>query len=304
MVSSPQAPAVKLINTYNGSHGKLGPCTEEQWRRIEPLFRSAMAPLSTASEKVVRQVATPLVRLSVFALERHIELDVGLILQQSFIEAFLATVQVGAPDARGALRKLAAAHGLDVVDSPLGYTKRGAQEPYTDDEIDALLFCGSSLSTVERQISFNALVLLGAGAGLARNALRDVSADSFHRHGEQLFVQSAERCSLLLPRFLGLSAELSLARPAGWLLGGHNSRNITDRIVSWSVGKAGIPVLQPDRLRSTYITTLMNSGASLADILSWTGVGDLSSLSPYLAYTTSSVEACDRLNPGLVEVAQ
>ncbi len=231
MPKQPISESARLIATYNGSHGKLGPCSTEQWVKIAPVFREALAPLASGPLKNARFTATPFVRLCVFALGQGIDLELSVLLQPALIEAFLATLPADTPDARSDLRKLAQAHGLSVDDTPLGYVKRSPQDPYSDDEIDTLLICAETLSTLERRVSFRALVVLGAGAGLSRSDLRDVEASSFHRHDDRMFVAAGGRCALLLEHFAPIAGEICVARPEGWLLGNHNTKNITDRIV-------------------------------------------------------------------------
>ena len=296
MPKQPISESARLIATYNGSHGKLGPCSTEQWGEIAPVFRTALAPLAAGPVKNVRLTATPFVRLCVFALGQGIDIELAILLQPALVEAFLATLSAGTPDARSALRKLAQAHGLPVGDTPLGYVKRNPQDPYSDDEIDALLFCAETLSTLERRVSFRALVVLGAGAGLSRSDLRDVEASSFHRHDDRMFVAAGGRCALLLERFVPIAAEICVARPEGWLLGNHNTKNITDRIVEWGKNKAGIPPLSPDRLRATYITAsldlLFSAKATFPEVLAWTGVA-VATLTPYLERMPALEIVCD-----------
>ena len=287
-------PAAELIASYDGAHGRLGPCTREQWRAIEPFFREAMAPLSHLGVRRVRLTATPLVRLCVFALLHGAPLDLSVLLQPAFVEAFLATLTSGSPDARSALRRLADAHGLNVATSPLGYERRSAADPYTPIEIESLLAFARNVRTQNQRTSLVGLITLGAGAGLARDALRGVSAASLHHHGERPYVAAAGRCSYVLTCYRDDLEAVRAARPTGWLLGAEPRRNLTSHIVAWCQDRAGVPDLSPDRLRAMYLRDLLDSGLSLREVVASSGVRDLTRLYE-LAAPASEAPACPHI---------
>lgn len=293
-----KSPSAALIAAYDGAHGQRGPCTSEQWEAIGPFFRQTMAPLASLPVGRIRRTATPLVRLCVFALRQGAPLDLAVILQPAFLEAFLATLPAGAPDARSALRDLARAHGIDTASTPLGYSRRPATASYDDSEIDALQLFAAHMRTDNQRLSLQALIALGAGAGLVRDALRDVTATAVHHHGHRIFVAAVGRCSYVLPRFVDVLHGVCEARPDGWLLGTQPKRNLTSHIVAWCHNRVGVPELSPDRLRSTYLRELFESDLSFREIVLSSGLQDFSRLAEFAALWRADYPACPEGTPG------
>lgn len=283
--------ASHFIRAYDGAHGHGAPCSAEQWPVIRPSFTLALAPLWHFSARNARRYATAYTRLAAWALERGLPMAVETLLSAEVTEAFLAQQPVGAADLRKNLRKLALVHGIEEAGTPIGYKKRAAPAPYSEAECEALMAFAAGMANVNRRVSLQALLALGLGCGLARTGLRGVSAASLHLHGDEEYLRSGLHCAKVREEYRDVLAEVCEARPDGGLLG-EPRRDITTRIVSWVSGRVGVPHLSPDRLRSTYICRNLEEGATLMDIVAWTGVRRTASIATYFEYVTLTPRAC------------
>lgn len=288
-----------FVASYNGAHGHSAPCTKLQWNQIRPGFTSALAPLYHLSPRALRRYATAYARLATWALEHCLDLEPSMLLSPEMTEAFLAAQPSGTADLRSTLRRLAQANGIAMTTGTLGYHKRPAPEPYQPSECEALLAFAKNVANPERRVSLQALLALGLGCGLARESLRDVTAESLHRHGTEPYVRSGTRCAKVRTQYLDLLEEVIRERPSGELLGPRR-KNITTEIVSWTTGRVGVPALSPDRLRATYICHWIETGAPLLDLMAWTGTKTFENIGQYLAHVTSAAPTCpeESLNLG------
>ncbi len=279
-----------FVATYDGSHGPNAPASPVQWAKIRPTLATALAPLDL-SPRGTRRYATAYARLSAWALDQGLDLDTPTLLSAEVVEAFLSEQPVGTADLRSTLRRLAAAHGVGETPGALGYHKRIAQAPYSEQEESALISYARNLANQERRLGLEALLVLGLGCGLARGNLRGVGASSLHLHDDVAFVRTSGHCARVRGEFLELLEAICAARPTGELLGTRR-RNITTEIVSWATGRVGVPTLRSDRLRASYICHWIEAGASVLDLLAWTGTKKLESLDPYLAHVPMPARDC------------
>jgi hypothetical protein len=282
----------QFINNYNGAHGKLGPCTAAEWEKVRPLFRTALGPMSEMAPKTLRKYTCALVRVAVWTDTQGLPLTVANVLDAQVIEAYCSTLLVGAADARSRLRRIAQANGVNITTAPLGYTRRQVAAPYTSSELDALFAFAAGMTNANRRTSLLALLVLGAGAGLARSDLRGVCASSVHNHDDQLFVLSGEYCAAVQAEYVAELTAVCQLRPAGQLIGNHHSKNVTSAHVSWVHGRVGVPELNADRLRSTYICTLIAERVALTDIMEWTGLTQMQTLINYWTHVPQLPARC------------
>jgi hypothetical protein len=164
-------------------------------------------------------------------------------------------------------------------------------KPYSSAELEALRVFASTMTNQNRRTSLLALLCLGAGCGLSRGNLRGVTASSVHFHGDRLFVRSPHRCSVVLPNYVELLHGLCALRPEGQLIGAQK-RNVTTSIVTWTHQRVGIPELNSDRLRSTYIVALFDNGVSLYELVSWTGSRYVATFAEYFEYARPLASPC------------
>ena len=288
------SPGVTFFTSYDASHGHDTACSKEQWALIQPNFLEAMAPLTALTPRGIRRYATAYVKLCAWALNGGLELNTEWLLSAEVIEAYLATQKVGQADQRQILRRLAARHGIADISRGQGFTKRGAPVPYSEAEGEALWNYASALSNQNRATSVKALLVLGMGCGLARTGLRGVTAECVHQHGDDTYVRSGQHCAKVRAAFVERLDEICRSRQSGDLIG-TPKRNITTEMVEWTLGKVGVPRLNTDRLRSTYICRSIEAGESVLDVLMWTGMRNLESLGKYLGHLAPAPSTCPLL---------
>lgn len=280
-----------FLATYNGAWGHSKPCSKAQWAQIRPSFLEALGVFSHLAPKGLRNYATPYVRLAAWALEQGLPLEPKVLLSAQVCEAFLAGQREGTADMRSWLRRLARAHGVGVATTKIGYAKRPAPKPYSASECSALVRYARTLTNEYRRVGILTLLALGLGCGLAGASLRWVSAEDLHRHGSEWFMRSGRRCAKVRADYVELVREVCALRPEGHLIG-TSSRNITERIVSWVTGRVGVPQLNPNRLRATYICRNLEEGAPLLDLVAWTGFRQLTSIVNYFDHVKVPPRVC------------
>jgi hypothetical protein len=127
---------------------------------------------------------------------------------------------------------------------------------------------------------------------LSRADLRPITAKSFHRHNDRLFVAAKSRCVAVLANYVELANEIILARPEGQLLGRREGKDVTANICEWTSNRTEVPRLSTDRLRATFVVALIESGVSILDLLEYTGMKKTDSLQSYLAFVTRHAPHC------------
>ena len=204
----------------------------------------------------------------------------------------MSTLKVRQGTRRSALRRLATANGVKVVSTDVpGYKSKGPKKPYSTAEVAALWQCARTLKN-PRQVSLRALLVLGFGCGLSRDALRGVSAASAHRHGDVVHVRSSGHCVPVLPDYVEELDDVCRSRPTGQLIGHVYSKNLTQKHVEMVSGRSGVPELSADRLRATWIVHHLNAGTRLVDLVAWAGLCSCEALDGYLPFADQPSGAC------------
>jgi hypothetical protein len=225
-------------------------------------------------------------RLTAWAEPLGYDLDPETLLSPPMIEAYLHTVRFGEVDVEPYLWRLAKVWKT----VPAGREDRVAvarpdyRQPYSNDEIDALLLASRNQPTENREATLLAIIAMGAGCGVVREAAKDAALTQLHQHGSEWFFATSRYCAMVLPAYRDLFDEVAVLRPTGLLRGKIGHANATVRAVQWLEGRRGVPELSVDRLRATYVTTLLVSGVSLVNVLSGTGLRHAEALDSYLAY--------------------
>jgi hypothetical protein len=259
----------KFLSNFSGAHGRFGAPTLAEWETVAPLFQAAMAAMGDMAPRTLRRFTSPLVRI-----------------------AFWSNLAVGSVDTRSMLRRLAEANGVSPSATPLGYTRRPIAAPYSVSELDALLAFAEGMTNLNRRTGLLALLALGAGAGLARKGLRGVSASSVHLHDDRLFVRSGGYCAAVRAEFTAVLNSVCKLRPTGQLIGGDHSVNVSKVHVSWIHGRVGVPELDADRLRSTYICGLISERTTVLDFMEWAGISRIQTLSNYWIHVDRPSVVC------------
>ena len=278
-------PLHPLVEAYDPLRSRVPICTRTEWVAVRTHVIGLVAAAPEASGPGVRRYLTATTRLAVHALRNGWGLTPEIVLSPQIIEHFVATLPSSQATCRAMLRRLAVAHGLPTGDGA-AYPRRDVSAPYEPEEVEALWRFASVLSDRRRRVSLQGLLLLGAGAGVARGDLRGVTASSLHQHGRRLHVKvpSDGRCVPLAAGWTSRARQVAADRPSGQLIGALSGRNLTDRHVGWVGDRAGVPRLAPDRLRSRWVVDRIAEGVPLTDLVAWSGVRSAAALDPYLRH--------------------
>ena len=276
----------EVIATYNPAIGRHHLVDAQEWAQIGALVREICSPFERLKGEQIRPYLRAGTKITAFVLRQGGELTIETVLAPRTIEGFLRQQPVRAQDEEPYLWRLARAHLTVGAQAPVNHQigRREPKAPYNLEEIEALLSAARAQSTELRRLNVLAIVVLGAGAGLVRASVRDVCASDVHRHEDGVFVMTLGRCARVLPEFRDDLEELVAARPKGRLLGTAQPKFSTVKAHQWLDGRRGIPRLSVDRLRATYIVTMLNSAVSIHEVMSSTGLHSWNALARYATY--------------------
>jgi integrase len=155
------------------------------------------------------------------------------------------------------LRALARALERHPQPAPMPLPRERSKPPYSEAEIAGYLRLAAAQPTVARRRRAQALICLGAGAGLIGQELRYLTGrDVIERSGGLVVVVSGPRARVVpvLYRFHPPLAEAACFAGESYLLGGRDPgrRNLSDALSVALSADAGLPRLEPGRLRATW----------------------------------------------------
>jgi integrase len=191
---------------------------------------------------------------------------------------------------RTSLRALAHALERYPQPAPVPLARERAKAPYSELEIAGYLALAGAQSTLPRRLRASALVCLGAGAGLIGAELRHITGgDVAERAGGLLVLVGGTRARAVpvLERYW--QPLIAAARFAGerYLLGGSapQRHNLTDTLTAALCTDAGLPRLEPGRLRCTWLVACaraigLNAFMHAAGITCSQRLGDLAAQLP------------------------
>ena len=204
-------------------------------------------------------------KLAEYALSIGLELEAKVVLHSSVIERFCASSRAGSAPTRRTLRsnlRHLARHAVAFAPTvPVAMPRERAKAPYSARELASYLALCDAQPTALRRARANALICLGAGAGLIGAELRSVrGADVVLRSGGVLVCVTGRR-----PRAVPVLADyhdrlVSAASFFGgrYLVAGQNpqSHNVTNPLIRSLSGGLDLPRLEPARLRSSYLVAM------------------------------------------------
>lgn len=276
-----------FVKAYNPAKGDHAATTPEVWKAIRPFVTTTIEPLAHLRPNSVRPFLTALTHLATFAHHHAYNLKRDVVLAPAMIRAFVAKLPKGSPDYEPCLWRLSKEweltdDGAEVKDS---VARPAYLTPYNDDEIEALLFAAQNQATEQRKATLLAIIFLGLGCGIVRDAARDVCASDLHEHEDgEWFVAAPGRCAKVRDGFIELGLEVVALRPEGRLRGERNPDEVVGAAAVWLRRRRGVPGLSADRLRANYICALLNEKAALVDVLAWTGLRSCEALDGYIPY--------------------
>jgi hypothetical protein len=282
------------VARYNPALGDRALTTPEQWKRISSAVRASVQPFIALHPNGLRPYLSAMTRLAVWADLRGYEMSVDVLLAPDLVNAYVAQLALGAPDEEPYLWRLCRAWGLLTEGTVVRdrVARPDYQSPYSPADITALLLASRAQNTQLREARLLAVIFLAGGCGISRQSLRGVAAAAMHQHGSEWFVRTSSRCAKVLPDYIDLFDEVRELRPTGQLIGEVERRDLTTHEVQWLKNRHGVPALSLDRLRATYIVTLLTSPNSLVDILEWTGLQGAEALNGYVAYLPRLKSTC------------
>jgi integrase len=198
-------------------------------------------------------------RLADFALGVGLELDEGALLKDSVIERFVRSRHSGSPPTRRTLRAnlrfLAREH---LGPSPLVLARERPKPPYREDEIARYLALADAQPTKLRRARANALICLGAGAGLIGGELRRVRGEDVSCRSAGVLVEVSSNRPRAVPVLTRYHDRLLVAAAyfgSRYLVSGKNpdSHNVTGPLICSLSGGSDLPRLETSRLRSSYL---------------------------------------------------
>jgi integrase len=232
----------------------------EPAQRFARAAAAAAAPATPARAKAFVFAAA---KLAGFAEQVGLELEAEVLLDPSVIERFiLCGCETVSPASRRTLRTnlraLARALQAHPPPGPVTLARERAKRPYSEAEIDGYLRLAAAQPTRARRARATALVCLGAGAGIIASELRHLRGSDVAERAGGVIVAVAGTRARSVPVLAGYQQPLlEAARFAGQRLiaGGRQPgrRNISDALCRALSIDAGLPRLEPGRLRSTWL---------------------------------------------------
>jgi hypothetical protein len=169
---------------------------------------------------------------------------------------------------------------------PEAVNRRHVAAPYSPDELDLLWRDAKHQGTPARQRAGQALIALGAGAGLDGRWCTRVAAVDVIRRGGIVLVQVGEpspRQVPVLARWEGVVCELATSAGDEFLVGGHSlaKNRASNLAMKFKVGH-GHPALSAARLRSTWLVHHLMVGTRLPELMRAAGLSGVTVLSDLL----------------------
>lgn len=133
-----------------------------------------------------------------------------------------------------------------------------AKAPYSPAQVDAYLRLAAAQSTQARRMRAQALVCLGAGAGIIAGELRHVRGADVHERAGGVLVSVGGRRARSVPVLERYQAPLLEAAAFGGerlIVGGRQPgrRNVSDELCRALSTDTSLPRLEPGRLRSSWL---------------------------------------------------
>lgn len=202
-------------------------------------------------------------RLAAFAGGVGIELSPRVLLSGAVIERVVLLGCDGLSPAsvrtlRTNLRALARALERYPQPAATSLPRERAKAPYSLGEIAGYLRLAAALSTERRRMRAQALICLGAGAGVIAGELRHLRGSDVAQRSGGLIVSVAgarARSVPVLERYHAPLLDAAAFAGDGLVCGGlkPGRRNVSDALVAVLSTDSSLPRLQPGRLRSTWL---------------------------------------------------
>jgi hypothetical protein len=259
---------------------------------VQPFVLACATRLGLTHSAGALRVVRVVTRLAAWSLEQSLPLDVEVVLDPDTVERFVSSSALDDPSRatyRSVLRRVGP---LLTTKSPwepcpVAIARRQVAPPYSDRELAMLRQDALAQSSRGRRRAAQALLALGAGAGLDGRWIARVQAGDVAPLGSAVVVTVGEPAPRRVAVLAWWESEvLELAASAGheFLVGGHSlSRNRAGALAaSLEVGH-GHPRFSASRLRSTWLVSHLRMGTRLPELAGAAGLGGVTVLSDLLA---------------------
>ena len=173
--------------------------------------------------------------------------------------------------------------------------RRQVALPYSPGELALLISDARVQPTAAKRRAAQALIALGAGAGLDGRWAAHVRATDVVEEGGVLLVQVGEPSARVVPALAAFEreiAELASSADGEFLVGGNStSDKRASRLASALVASPGHQRLSAARLRSTWLLTHLIAGTRLPELAQVAGLRGVTVLSDLLAHVERLPEA-------------
>ena len=220
-------------------------------------------------------------------------LDVEVVLDPDTVERFIAVGLADDPSRatyRATLRRVGPLLTTKApwVAKPTPLARRNVAPPYTDRELDMLRAAGIAQPTPRRRKAAQALLALGAGAGLDGRWVARIRADDVKERNGVVLIDAGEPVARVVPVLAEWQENVvDLAASAGdeFLVGGHSTaRNRAGALAASLVVGNSHPRFSASRLRSTWLVTHLARGTRLPELARAAGLESVTVLSDLLAF--------------------
>lgn len=202
-------------------------------------------------------------RISAYAQLLGLALDPAAVLHPSVIERFSCDTDMSPMTRRTLRTNLRSLSERVVVTSPhpVSLPRERAKSPYTPLEIASYLSLADAQSTALRRTRAQALICLGAGAGLIGGELRRVRGSDVHVRSGGVVVSVGGKRARSVPVLSAYHDRLLASKEAfggSYLVSGPNpdSHNVTNPIIRAMSVVTDLPRLETARLRSTWLVSV------------------------------------------------
>lgn len=285
---SPQADARDWLADYRPRHLDPG-----SWGQVRDFVRECVRQLGYDTDgasawRVIRALA----RISVWAVEQGLPLDVEVVLDPDTVERFVS-VGLAQDVSRATYRAVLRRVGRRLTQrapwqpKPATASHRQVAAPYSAKEVEQLRADALVQATPGRVRAARGLLALGLGAGLDGRWVARVSAADVTDTGTGLvLVRLGEPSPRIVPVLAEWEAEvMALAGSAGkeFLVGGRSvAKNRAGQLAASVTVGHGLPKFSTSRLRSTWLVTHLTSGTRLPELARAAGMHGVTVLSDLL----------------------
>ena len=264
---------------------------DERWTAIAPTVRIWVRRCEPSHYQRAIQLLAAGAALGIWCQDNQIPVTDDHALRTTTIERFCAVAErderyssTTRSTIRSRLRCIArAAHVPGNPPATPTLPRNRVRDPYTDTEVAALLRLARAQSTPERRRRLEALLGCGLGAGCGPADFRALRPDHVEsRNGGALLHLRGRRprSVWVLDAYVDVVIDAADRCPGAYLIGGErpDRRSITTGLLHAIDGDPAGPVLEPGRLRSTWLLTHLRAGTRLDLLMDAAGLSTATTL--------------------------